>query len=109
MNLLCIRNTVKEKIIEKKSTTKTMINQPDFETIKNNTTYINIFQKNNPINYNIKQIKKSFSQNNISYIKRIFNSRELYSSNKKIENLKINHKPKYINNKTFINKKRSLN
>ena len=108
MNLLCIKNTVKEKIIEKKSTTKTMINQPDFETIKNNTTYINIFQKNNPINYNIKQIKKSFSQNNISYIKRIFSSRELYSTNEKIENLKINHKPKYINNKTFINKKRSF-
>ena len=112
MNLLCLKNTEKEKIIEKSIIPKTIINQFDFE-IKKNNSYSDIFQKSNTIDYDIKKIKNSFSLNNISYLKKISNLRTLYCI-QKIENSKTENKPiesfetNYINNQSLHTKIKSF-
>ena len=112
MNLLCLKNTEKEKIIEKSLISKTMINQYDFE-IKKNHSYSDIFYKSSTIDYDIKKIKNSFSLNNIFYLKKISNLRKLYSV-EKTENLKTDNKPlesfetNYINNQSLHSKIKSF-
>ena len=114
MNLFCIKKFEKEKTLEKKSTTKTMINESDFEMIKNNNSYCNQTKKRSIMNCKIRIIRRSYSLNNISDLKSFSNLQKLYWTKKRIENLKPDNKfmesflSKYTNNQSPYTKVKKI-